>query len=81
MVDPEVSAANPFVAPLRIYAKQDNDMQLHIEVQNCCPRRRSKALPWSVKTLTFALVLNPESHHLIHWLSAMDILAIRTRLS
>ena len=31
----------------------------------------SKALPWSLRTLTFALVWNPESHHLIHWLSAL----------
>ena len=63
MADPEVSAANPFVVPLRVYAKQDNDMQLHIEVQNCCPQGGSKALPWSLRTLTFALVWNPESHH------------------
>ena len=26
------------MVPLRVYAKQDNDMQLHIEVQNCGPQ-------------------------------------------
>ncbi len=46
-------------------------MQLHIEVQNCYPQGGSKALPWSLRTMTFALVWNPDSHHVIHWLSAL----------
>ena len=46
-------------------------MQVHIEVQICCPQGGSKALPWSLRSMTFALVWNPESHHVIHWLSAL----------
>ena len=46
-------------------------MQLHIKVPNCCPQGGGKALPWSLRTLTFALVWNPESHPLIHWLSTL----------
>ena len=46
-------------------------MQLHIKVPNCCPQGGSKALPWSMRTLTFALVCHPESHPLIHWLSTL----------
>ncbi len=42
-----------------------------LKSKTAAPKGGSKALPWSLRTLTFALVWNPESHHLMHWLSAL----------